>query len=73
MNVKDLRIILEDQPDDRPIVMSKDGEGNGFSPLYDASPEMYLAESTWSGELIHPDDAEDYPDAVDALTLWPVN
>ena len=48
--VGDLIDYLATQPRDRKVVMSKDAEGNGFSPLADASEGMYAADSTWSGE-----------------------
>ena len=41
---------LASQPRGRKIVMAKDAEGNGYSPLADASEAMYAADSTWSGE-----------------------
>lgn len=44
---------LATQPRDRKVILSKDAEGNGFSPLADAGEGMYAAESTWSGS-IHP-------------------
>lgn len=46
--IKQLQAI-EDQ--DRVVVMSKDGEGNGYSPLADFYEAAYLADSTWSGEV----------------------
>ena len=42
---------LATQPRDRIVVMSSDAEGNRFSPLADAEESMYVAESTWSGEI----------------------
>jgi hypothetical protein len=42
---------LATQPRDRKIVLSKDAEGNGFSPLADAGVSMYTADSTWSGSV----------------------
>lgn len=35
------------------VIMQKDGEGNGYSPLYVADGEnnVYEAETTWSGEV----------------------
>jgi len=42
---------LATQPRDRKIILSKDAEGNGYSPLADAGEAMYTAESTWSGEI----------------------
>lgn len=79
---------LATQPRDRPVVMSKDGEGNSYSPLAEAGESMYAADSTWSGErYMTPEDIaehiagggaeDDYwqapDDAVRAVCLWPVN
>ena len=51
--VGELLDYLATQPRDRKIVLSRDAEGNGFSPLADAGVSMYAAESTWSG-TVHP-------------------
>jgi hypothetical protein len=48
--VGELADFLATQPRDRPIVLRKDSEGNGHSPLADAWEAMYAADSTWSGE-----------------------
>ncbi|MFD9223770.1 hypothetical protein ACFWDI_28155 [Streptomyces sp. NPDC060064] len=87
LTLADLRQQLaafDDLPGDTPVVMSKDGEGNGYSPLAELSPGMYLAENTWSGEHYpteeqlrddpNADEDEGAPeDAVPAVFLWPVN
>lgn len=41
---------LATQPRDRKVILQKDAEGNGYSPLADAGESMYVAESTWAGE-----------------------
>lgn len=41
---------LAAQPRDRKVILRKDAEGNGHSPLAEAWEAMYAAESTWSGE-----------------------
>jgi hypothetical protein len=75
---------LDHLPDDTPVVLAKDAEGNGFSPLVEAEHAMYRAETTWSGERYlteeqrlaedEPDDWSEAPDdAVPAVFLWPVN
>lgn len=52
MNVKELRAALETLPDDMEVILQKDSEGNGFSPLSGADPDgIYIAETTWSGEV----------------------
>lgn len=75
MNVKELRDALYDYPDNLEVILQKDAEGNGYSPLAGAADAMYQAESTWSGEAIHSDDydPEDYPDAIKVVVLWPVS
>lgn len=50
MTVETLREVLDGLPDDMPVILSKDAEGNGFSPLASAGPGRYEPTSTWSGE-----------------------
>ena len=86
MTIDELRQQLAelDLPGDTPVILSKDAEGNGFSPLVEAETAMYAADSTWSGERYMtdqqrqetgtPDDYDAAPDdAVPALFLWPTN
>ena len=69
-----LRVWLTDIPDDTPIVMSKDGEGNDFSPLAEAEPNRaYRAESTWSGYLADDEDDPEPEGAERVVVLWPTN
>lgn len=50
MKVKELIEILKDCDPNAQVVMQKDAEGNGYSPLAGADHEaVYIAESTWSG------------------------
>ena len=69
--VGDLRKLLEILPDDMPVVLSSDAEGNGYSPLSITERALYVQENTWSGEVFDPGDAPD--NAVIALVLYPVN
>lgn len=75
MNVKKLRKALKKYPSDMEVILQKDSEGNGYSPLGGGEGAMYQAETEWSGEAIHEDDydPDDYPDAVKVFVLWPVN
>jgi hypothetical protein len=84
LTVADLQAALATLPSDMPVVLAKDGEGNGFSPLASADPAMYAADTTWSGERYMTDEQrhatgepEEYSavpdDAVAALFLWPTN
>jgi hypothetical protein len=71
-------------PGDTPVILSKDAEGDGFSPVVEAEVAMYAAETTWSGEHYMteedrratgaPDDYDSAPsNAVRAVFLWPTN
>jgi len=51
MNVGELIYYLTTQPRDRQVILEKDAEGNGYSPLADATEGLYEADSTWSGEM----------------------
>ena len=49
MKAKDLAAILMQHPD-REVVLQKDPEGNGYSPLSDFWTGAYLPKTTWYGE-----------------------
>jgi hypothetical protein len=58
--------------------MSKDGEGNRYSPFSGTSTGRYVASSTWSGQYYGEDDDEELDeyrgdDVIDVICLWPVN
>lgn len=85
LTVGQLREFLAAVPSDHIVVMSKDAEGNSYSPLTAAAQMLYVAESTWAGE-VHPtpeavattpgldgDDWSSDPRAVRSLVLWPTN
>lgn len=63
------------------VVMSKDAEGNTYSPLSDSDVCLYVMDSTWSGEVhdLDPDEddewgvSEDDENVIKALVIWPVN
>ena len=48
--VGELADYLAAQPRDRKVILRKDAEGNGHSPLADAWEAMYSADSAWSGD-----------------------
>lgn len=86
VTVAQLRRALDAMPDEAYVVLAKDPEGNGYSPLAtrrDGTPAVepvwYLPESTWAGEIanIGPDgDGEVHePQQGDllAVVLDPVN
>jgi len=81
----ELAAYLATQPHDRKIILSKDAEGNGFSPLADAAEYMYTAVTTWWGEVYvtpeeiaaagspHTEDDAAPDDAERVVVLGPVN
>lgn len=85
MKVKELIEKLKEHDQDRVVVMSKDGEGNEYSPLANMGTASYVAESTWSGYIgLEPGDLddeaiaqgyteEDVKNGEPALVLWPTN
>ncbi len=75
MKVSELIEMLEalDADSDAIVILAKDGEGNGFSPICEADAAHYIPFNKYSGECIHTDDVDDHPDAVSCVCLWPVN
>jgi hypothetical protein len=51
MKVKTLLDLLKEVDPDRKVIMSKDSEGNSYSPLYSIWFGAYRPESTWGGEV----------------------
>ena len=69
MTVKQLIKKLQDLPQNALVVMSKDSEGNSFSPLSEGSTEWYVPDSSYSGDLVE----EKEKGAKQAVVLWPTN
>jgi hypothetical protein len=57
---------------DLEIVMSKDGEGNQFSPFSEITIGLYEPINTWDGDFCHEKYME-IGETSNALCLWPVN
>lgn len=56
MKVKDLMKILAACDPKSEVILQKDGEGNGYSPLAGADPDaIYVSDSTWSGDVYSAD------------------
>ena len=52
MRVSELMDRLAELPEDAEVIMQKDGEGNGYSPLYEVDGNaIYVPKSTWSGDV----------------------
>ena len=85
MTVKELKEAIANLPDEMVVVLQKDSEGNGYSPLSDVDPDaVYIPKTTWSGDTYSMDWSADDADMTDeeweelnskprALILCPVN
>ena len=75
ITVGELRDLLEDEDDDAIVILSKDGEGNEYSPVVaEFTPCKYLSDNSWCGEIIGQENEDfDMADGVAALVLWPTN
>mgnify|MGYP005615571909 FL=1 len=83
MTVAELIELLKTVEQDRIVVMSKDSEGNGYSPFSGIFTAAYRADSTWSGEIgleeLTDEDRkqgysdEDVIDGVPCIVLQPTN
>lgn len=52
MKVKELIKLLERENPESEVILQKDAEGNGYSPLSDVDGNaVYIPESNWSGEV----------------------
>ncbi len=77
MKVKELIALLKTLPPNHQVIISKDGEGNGFSPCDGHSLGRYVPDSTWSGEWkssAHSvEEGGCTEKQINAVCLWPVN
>lgn len=78
MKIKELIEILSEMNPELEVILQKDPEGNGYSPLAGAEVGEYLPTSTYSGESIHPDDLGDLEEETleklqTVVYFWPVN
>lgn len=49
--VGELMDYLATQPRGRRVILSSDSEGNNYSPLCESEERMYVAATTWSGQV----------------------
>jgi hypothetical protein len=86
MKAKEFKEIVNKWNDEDEIIMSKDSEGNYFSPFSDFSEQIYIPDCTWAGEIkqreLTPElIAQGYSDedlyhgnnGQNAIVLWPIN
>lgn len=85
MTVKELKNLIKNLPDDMEVILQKDEEGNGYSPLSDSTTDaVYVPEKTWCGEVYNPnwsaedvcleeDEWEEFKKRDRVLVLCPLN
>lgn len=86
MNVKELIEVLQQLPQEAEVIIAKDPEGNGYSPLSNVADKgVYVPETTWRGEVYSTEwtaeeagmDDEEWEQLkfkhVDCILLEPVN
>ena len=87
IKVKELIKMLKKEDPESIIIMSKDSEGNRYSPFSDFTIADYIPYNTWSGDIymrkLTKEDIErgyteedlgpDDPERVKALVFYPVN
>lgn len=85
MTVKRLKELIANLPDEMEVILQKDSEGNGYSPMAGADPNaVYIPKTTWCGDVYSMDWSADDAGMTDeelaiiraiprALILYPVN
>ena len=79
MKVKELIKQLRKFDPKATVVLSRDAEGNGYSPVADLEVGFYTAETSWCGDflskaLIEEETYEiDTSNAIEAIAIWPIN
>jgi len=71
MNVGELIADLRNKEPERLVVVARDAEGNGFSPLADLSQKHYVPGTR--GYVVSDDDLNGTIGEIPALVLWPEN
>lgn len=77
MTILDLiRLLLDCDDLKLEVVLQKDAEGNGYSPLNGGDVAYYVPTSTWSGDVYDEEDdgEEELPEGGKrVMVLWPTN
>ncbi len=85
MKIRELIMLLEEMDMESEVILQKDSEGNGYSPLAGVDNDtVYVPESTWSGEVystdwtaedagMDDDEWEEFLSKPRCVVLYPVN
>lgn len=71
MTVSELIEVLSELNQNSIVIIQKDCEGNGYSPLSGCEEGIYIADSDYSGIVVDPDETLEV--GVKCVVLWPVN
>jgi hypothetical protein len=72
MKVRELIEQLQKAPQEAVVILQRDAEGNGYSPVVGVEECWYDPASTCRGEVLSEgEDPEDCPNALLALVIWP--
>lgn len=76
MNIKELKEAIANLPDDMQVILQRDSEGNGYSPLCSLdSDAIYTPTNSWSGDVYYMEHGLniDCKSKPNALILAPIN
>ncbi len=74
MTAKELKAILEESPDDMPIILARGREGEIASPVYQCGEGLYVPLGPWQGNVFSKREGEGLGQgATLALVLRPVS
>jgi hypothetical protein len=70
MKIKDLKKLLEQYPEELEAILSKDEEGNQFSPLFSVQEFKYVPKNEFYGDIADLDE-ETGKMSLPALVFYP--
>lgn len=70
VTVAELIVLLQNLDPNLPVIT--EGEHGTPSPVETVEKCLYVDEG-WEGELIHANDAADFPHAINAVFIWAIN
>lgn len=73
MNIKELIEAIKNLNPETEVIVQKDSEGNGFSPLCDVYDMFYMPDNTWQGEVYDKNDPDRDMRAIPCIVLCPTN
>lgn len=71
MNVKQLRTLLLDYPENLPVLISRDPEGNGFHELVEMGTALAETDETYVTDVYLAVDEDEIENYRPVLVLWP--